>query len=119
MAVGLGREGGVGSFEVLAQQAQADAAVRGVTGQQGHRLDHELGAQLRGGLSRVFGVLGRGVCTAARAAGFSAGSAGAIGSISGGDHSKNWSLALRSASGDLASPTMWTVAPRSRSLRHR
>ena len=38
---------------------------------------------------------------------------------SGGVHSKNWSLALRSASGVFASPTMWTVALRSRSLRQR
>jgi hypothetical protein len=34
-------------------------------------------------------------------------------------HSKNWSLAVRRASGVLCSPTMYTVAPRSRSLRHK
>lgn len=33
-------------------------------------------------------------------------------------HSKNWSLALRSTSGVLSSPTMQTVVPRSQSLRH-
>lgn len=39
--------------------------------------------------------------------------------VSAGCHSKKWSLALRSASGVFASPTMLTVAPRSRSFRQR